>query len=496
LTIELDLYQKIRRLYLVDKLSQREIARLLQVSRKTIKKYCDGERYPDAKKVYVKEQTPLRQAVEAEIVKMLEENKTTPHKQQLTAKSIWENLKKQKGFKIAESTVRRYVRELKVKNPEVFIPLEFEPGEAMEIDWGDAYAYLAGVKTKISMFCGVLPYSYGIYASVYPDKSNVSFFMGHIKAFEFFGGVPLRCIYDNLKSAVLEGSGKEAVKQEAFKKLEAHYAFEGVFCNSAAGWEKGAVENLVAIVRRIAFTPMPKVNDFFELQEHVTQKCLEYCETHRLRDREKSIKEMLDEERRHLLPLPIVPLDPAKVVAQALVHSDLTVRLDGVKYSAPASLAGQYLTLKVTPFHVLLYHKGELIYTHNKALHKQDHQYIPEHYLEILENKPRAIKNAVPLRKGVMPKELSEFTRLNHSGDKNEQLVQILMLGRAIEQEKLLWAVKQANSTGSPTYDLVCFYLSISASKKEEIASPVTVDQVDLKQYDQLILGGEIAHET
>jgi len=252
----------------------------------------------------------------------------------------------------------------------------------------------------------------------------------------------------------------------------------------------------VAIVRRIAFTPMPKVNDFFELQEHVTQKCLEYCETHRLRDREKSIKEMLDEEKQHLLPLPIVPLDPARVVAQALVHSDLTVRLDGVKYSAPASLAGQYVTLKVTPFHVLIYHQGKLIYTHKKALHKQDHQYIPEHYLEILENKPRAIKNAVPLRKGVMPKELSEFTRLNRSGDKNEQLVQILMLGRTIEQEKLLWAVKQANSTGTPTFDLVCFYLSISTSKVEEVRSPVTVDQVDLKRYDQLILGGETVNET
>ncbi|MCL6588942.1 MAG: hypothetical protein K6U80_03215 [Firmicutes bacterium] len=71
-----------------------------------------------------------------------------------------------------------------------------------------------------------------------------------------------------------------------------------------------------------------------------------------------------------------------------------------------------------------------------------------------------------------MPKELSEFARLNHSGDKNEQLMQILILGRTIEHEKLLWAVKQANSTGSPTYDLVCFYLSISASKIAEVASP------------------------
>lgn len=95
----------------------------------------------------------------------------------------------------------------------------------MELDWGDAYAYIDGVKTGMSVFCTVLPYSYGIYASVYPDKSNLSFFMGHVRAFEFFGGVPLRCIYDHLKGAVLQGSGKDAVKQAAFQKLEAHYAF-------------------------------------------------------------------------------------------------------------------------------------------------------------------------------------------------------------------------------------------------------------------------------
>jgi transposase len=111
----------------------------------------------------------------------------------------------------------------------------------------------------------VLPYSYGISAAVFPDKTSSSFFTGHVMVFEYFGGVALRCIYDY--AAVLEGSGKDAVKQKKFKKLEAHYAFEGVFCNAASGWEKGSVENLVAIARQIAFTPMPKVTNFAVLQE-------------------------------------------------------------------------------------------------------------------------------------------------------------------------------------------------------------------------------------
>lgn len=100
-------------------------------------------------------------------------------------------------------------------------------------------AWINGVNTSVSVFVTILPYSYGLYASVFPDKTNACFLAGHVRAFEFFGGVPQRCIYDNLRSAVAGGSGTTAVKQEEFKKLEAHCSFDSDFCNPAAGWEKG-----------------------------------------------------------------------------------------------------------------------------------------------------------------------------------------------------------------------------------------------------------------
>jgi len=253
--VDTDTYKMIRRLHAVDGLSQRQIAKQLKVSRKTVKKYCDGSVLPGTRKEYQVEKNPLRAAIENEIVKIINENKDAPSKQKLNAKVIWQILIKA-GFSAGESTVRKYIQEMRIDKPDIFIPLEFEPGEALEFDWGDAYAYIDKIKTRVSVFCAVLPYSYGIFSAVFPDKTSSSFFTGHVMAFEHFGGVPLRCIYDNLKSAVLEGSGKDAVKQEKFKKLEAHYAFEGVFCNAASGWEKGSIENLVAIVRQIAFTPM------------------------------------------------------------------------------------------------------------------------------------------------------------------------------------------------------------------------------------------------
>lgn len=486
--IDMNTYSLIRRLHAVEKLSQRQIAKRLHVSRKTIRKYCNGSFLPGIRQEYQIEKNPDRLAIEEKIIKVIEENKGAPSKQALNAKVIWQILLKE-GYTHAESTIRKYIQELKLDKPDIFIPLDFEPGDAMEFDWGDVYAYIEKVKTKISIFCAVLPFSYGIFCAVFPNKTNVNFYAGHIMAFEHFNGVPRRCIYDNLKSVVLEGSGINAITQQKFKKLEAHYVFEAVLCTAASGWEKGSVENLVSVARKIAFTPMPSVSSFSELQEHVTHKCLEYCMTHKIKGRARGIKEMLEEEKNYLLPLPIYPLDSAEEV-KALVHNDLTVHYINVKYSVPQEYIGLSVTLKIYPFNIDIYHRGSLIYSHKKALHLGEHQYITEHYLDILIQKPRAIKNAAPISKGIMPAELIDFMKLCKDRNRNYELVNILLLSRKIASENLLWAVKQANITGSPSYDLVCFYLDIqnqSFFDKNPVEDSVKVNTVDLDKYDELI---------
>ncbi|KJS89141.1 IS21 family transposase [Desulfosporosinus sp. BICA1-9] len=492
MAIELSLYKQIRRLY-NEGHSQRHIARILNCSRKIVKKYCQGEILHDAKKSTPLKVTPplpqARGAIEKELITMLDENKTLPRKQQRTAKTMWQELTK-KGFIVGESTIRRHVRILVQKHPEAFVPLYFEPGEAMQVDWGDAKAWMDSVNTGVSLFVTILPYSYGLYTSVFPDKTNPSFFTGHVKAFEFFGGVPKRCIYDNLRSAVAKGSGTTAVKQEEFKNLEAHYSFDSDFCNVAAGWEKGGIENAVAIIRRIAFTPMPCVKNFAELQQHVDACCVKYIETHKIRYRSASIKSMFTEERQCLNPLPITPLDTAKSIP-ALVCHDLTVLLEGTRYSVPFDYVGERVTLKVSPFTVSIWHRGKEICTHNKTLIKGDHQYITDHYLELLSRKPRALMNAAPLKKGVMPEELKRFLKVCRAKDKEEQLLQIMLLGRTVGTDELLWAVDKANLTGSPTHQLVCYYLGV-ATAATEVLPCITVEHADLSEYDGL-MGGDKA---
>jgi hypothetical protein len=152
------------------------------------------------------------------------------------------------------------------------------------------------------------------------------------------------------------------------------------------------------------------------------------------------------------------------------------------------------VTLKVSPFTVAVWARGEEVYRPTRALQKGDHQYIPEHYLELLTSKPRSIANAAPLRKGVMPRELKDFLSICRARDKEQQLLDIMLLARSVDPDAILLAVRQANSSGSPTYQLVCYYLNISLPDAGDESPGITVEHIDLTEYDRLV-GSEEDHD-
>jgi transposase len=470
-------------------LSMRQTATALSMSRHTVKRYWDGAHTPDEKKNYpVQVVSDTKLNVMEALEKYFEENKTVG-KQRVNAKTAWEYIRE--TYAIGESTVRRYVSELMDKNPKAFIPLSFEPGEVIQFDWCEVKVVIQGNIWKVPVFCAALPYSYCIFAMVMPNMKIPCFVEAHAEAFHFFSGVTERAFYDNLRTAVFSGTGKNAFKQESFKLLEAHYAFEAVFMNADSGNEKGSVENLCSLIRQVAFTPMPKGNNLKEIQEHVTRRCLDYIRFHKVRDRPRPVAAMFDEERAHLMPLPLKKFS-AYAETEAKVGSDLTFRYDATKFSVPQDYIGKTITVRASSFEIEAWHRGVLVHTHIRPFVKGDHQYIPEHYLSLLERKPRAVPNAAPLKYGVLPPELDRFRKLNRDKDKFEQLANILLLGRSLDAEVLLQAVDWANRTGSPTFNDVRFYLEsrnmhTSGTDRADPIDVVTVDKPVLALYDGLL---------
>lgn len=125
-------------------MSQRAIAKQLKISRTTVKKYCEGAHVPWERNG-TSGRTPY--VVTDEIIDFIqscfdEDEKENIQKQQHTARRIYDRLVEECGFSGGESTIRHVVAELRKKTVKAFVPLSYEPGEAVQIDWGEATIYL------------------------------------------------------------------------------------------------------------------------------------------------------------------------------------------------------------------------------------------------------------------------------------------------------------------------------------------------------------------
>ena len=476
-----DIYGKIRSLH-TQGLSDRKIEKILGIDRKTVAKYRDGAITPD-KRVTVQRKAPLRDAVEGELTRMLKENADLPKKQRLSAKDMWEILASEYGIAISEQHVRRIVSEIRNAGAEAFVPLEHEIGDCVQVDWlENVVAIIDGTKTLVQALIFVLPYSGAVCAFAYPDKTMLSFLHGHIKYMEWIRGVTRRFLYDLLKTAALSGSGINAVAQESFKRFAAHYAFVPEFCNRAAGWEKSNVENGVKITRNNAFTPIPRAESFEDLQNHINTKLLRYNMTHKIQGRSRKIWDMFLEEQASLAPLPLSAFEADETV-QTQVYPDQTVRYNKVRYSVPHGYVGKTVTLRVSPFKLSVYYRGNCLHTHDRQGSGGQNQYILEHYLDILSRKPRAANQALPIKKGVMPTGCRIFLELCTATDSNSQLVEIMLLARDVGAERVLAALDDAIGTGKPTAELVKYYLYGQQAPDDAFV----IEHSDLSCYDKLI---------
>lgn len=96
--IEVDLYNRIREMNVVEGLSQREVARRLGISRNTVRKYWDGGVIPGACKPRKRDPVVMTEDVISAIKKYLEEDREAPQKQQHTATRIYQRLVDEKDL--------------------------------------------------------------------------------------------------------------------------------------------------------------------------------------------------------------------------------------------------------------------------------------------------------------------------------------------------------------------------------------------------------------
>src|SRR5712692_1385859 len=266
--------EQIRIAYFIEEKSKRQIAKEQHCSPKTISKALgDAEVQPYQRTVPCP--APVLGSYHARIDELLAENESLPRKQRRTTHKIYLQLHSEQ-YRGSESSVRTYVwlKRKHAQRMEVYLPLEFDPGDYAQADWGEAQVCLADEQLTAQLFVMRLCYSRRTFVRAYPTQRQEAFFDGHAEAFQFYGGVPRHVTYDNLTTAVQQILvGQQRAEQRQFIALRSHYVFESRFCTPGAGHEKGGVESAVGYVRRNFLSPPPRVNNWDELNAHLLRCC-------------------------------------------------------------------------------------------------------------------------------------------------------------------------------------------------------------------------------
>ena len=411
--------------------SQRGAAKRLGISRNTVKKYWEGDNVPWDHKPYNRDATVMTPEVVQFIKDCLDEDDANGiKKQRHTARRIYQRLVEEHGFSGSESSVRNLVHELRAerKISQVFIPLRFAPGDAIQIDWDEATVFMDGKKEKINLFCARLCHSCAPYVIAYKRQNLESFLDAIIHAFQYFGGVPGRLIFDNARVAVKSGFGAQAAAQDDYSQLAAHYGFQPVFCNPASGNEKGLVENLVGYIRRNVCVPLPRVKNLEELNAKLLAKCTQYL-NHQVEGRPARVGVMLDEDRTALRPMPRYTPDIAEKVYPTVSRYS-TVLFETNHYSVPCKYRGKSTTVKAYPNHVEIWIEGSMVARHDRLFGRKEESLDMQHYLPILAQKGRAIRYARPVQNAV-PAEFIDWLECQELTSKEivEMLSQCLEVG-------------------------------------------------------------------
>jgi transposase len=397
--------RKIRLMIQRDGKSIRHTAKELGISRNTVRKVVRSQQTAFSYRRRSQPLPALGGFVER-LEKELSEDWKLAKRQRRTAMVLFEQLQAE-GYTSGYDSVRRHATDWRRRQEQipgdVYIPLAFEPGEAFQFDWSHELVEMAGMPVTVKAAQIRLCHSRHFLVVAYPRETQEMVFDAHIRAFDFFGGVCRRGIYDNLKTVVNKIlAGKERSFNNRFGQLCSHYLFEPVACTPAAGWEKGQVENQVGMVRRRFFVPRLKVRDFCELNEYLRERCLQWAKTHPHPDfKDRSVWQVFEAEKAHMIPLP--PHFDGYAERPARVSSSSLVSFDRNRYSVDCRHVGCTVQVRVYAERIVIVWEGQVVGDHQRHFGRDKTIFDPWHYVPVLDRKPGALRNGAPFRHWKLP---------------------------------------------------------------------------------------------
>lgn len=383
-----------------DGVSQHEIARRLGINRRTVKRLIEA----DAPPRYARAPSgSMLDSLEPVIRKLIDE---WPD---IKAPRVAEMLRDDYGYAGSVDLVRKRMAVL--RGPTGERPAQrtgYRPGQVLQIDWAEmpTRPKIAGRERRVYALICSLPYSGASTAHFTFDMTIESFLEGHVRAFDWLGGVPRECVYDNLRSAVARRENDVVCWNPRFLQLRGHYAFHATACTPGTPREKGSVEGAVRY-HKTGFWPARRFSSLAELDEVYAAWRDRVALPRRHASGRHIVVERLAVEREALRPLPPVAFDAAGR-RSSRVPLDGYLKLGGSFYRAPEALVHQRVELRWDRDRVWIEHRGQTVVRYRRS-------YEPGVWLPapVLRPEPPTVAPVIPIASPqVVPPALTDYAEL------------------------------------------------------------------------------------
>jgi transposase len=352
--------------------SRRAIARVLRISRKTIRKFA-------ARPAESPDSPAWMQAVDWAYVQREVYGRGT------TIKQVHRDV-------APDVPYVRFWRALRERVPrqasahDVTIRLQHQPGERTQIDFCDGVPLTdptTGKTTPTQLFCGVLPFSAYTFGEFVLDQKLATFIGLHQRMFAYFGGVTPYVVVDNLKSGVHRADLYDPDVNPTYCDFANALGFAVLPARPAKARDKAAGESGIGVIQRGFFQEV-RDRPFYSLADlnRAFREYLERLNHAVMKDYGVSRAQRFADEQPRLRPLPAAPFELSEW-RSAKVHPDCHIQVEKNFYSVPFVYVGQTVRVRRTDKLIEVFHEdGQALAAHPRLTGVGQFSTFDAHYPE------------------------------------------------------------------------------------------------------------------
>jgi transposase len=202
----------------------------------------------------------------------------------------------------------------------------------------------------------------------------------HVRAFEYFGGVPEIVVPDNLKSGVKSPCHYEPDLNPTYLEMAQHYGVAIIPARVRKPRDKAKVENHVLAVERRVLAPLRdrRFLSLAELNDAIAERLDELSDRpfQKMAATRRQLFEQIDAPA--LRPLP----DNLYVFARwtrARVSIDYHIAVEQAYYSVPYTLIKKQVDVRITTRIVEILHDGKRVASHPRSFRAGNYSTVAEH---------------------------------------------------------------------------------------------------------------------